>query len=232
MDRVLSNQEEMCASLAVHGVVAEPECMPSLSVLGLDYAGAVSTACFAKLGHRVIGVDHDVDKVQGFNAMQPATAEEGLQALLEDGVKNELLSATQDVVRAVITTDITLVSIDTAKDWNRDFGLRQLCTTAEEIGHSLRSKEEYHCVLFSSALPLQITSEVLPPILEAYSGKHCGMDFGVCFSPEFLRQSTAVEDFFNPAQTVIDAWDARSADTVKRLLEKLPESLSVVDFRH
>src|SRR6056297_719456 len=84
---------------------------PSVSVIGLGYVGAVSTACLAGLGHRVIGVDLDPIKVADIAAGRSPIHEKDLGGLLATGVADGLVSATDDLAAAVADTDITFVSV-------------------------------------------------------------------------------------------------------------------------
>lgn len=190
---------------------------PSISILGLGYVGAVSAACFADLGHRIVGVDLDQHKVDSLNAGQSVIVEEGLDELLSKAHDAERLSATSNTRQAVLDTDVTFVSVCTPSDENGGCNLTYLKQAARQIGEALREKNDYHLVVFRSTVPPGSTRDVMIPILEGASGKECGNDFGVCFNPEFLRESTAIDDFHKPPKTVIGAVDKRSGEYAAQL---------------
>lgn len=198
---------------------------PSISILGLGYVGAVSTACFSERGHRVIGVDPDETKVSILNLGQSPIVEEGLGDLLLKGVSRGNLTAITDTVEAVKQTDITFVSVGTPTDADGVCQLGYLETASEQIGEAIRDKEDYHLIVYRSTVPPKTTRDVMIPILEASSGKQSGKDFGVCFNPEFLRESTAIQDFYAPPKTVIGAIDTRSSECATKLYEGIEGEL-------
>ncbi len=202
----------------------------AISILGLGYVGAVSTACFAQLGHKVTGVDPDLSKVEKVNSGESPVVETGLGKLLKQGFNKHKVSATSDVFIAVLTTDITLVSVGTPSDEQGACDLTYLKAAAKQIGKALKEKQGYHCVIFRSTVPPGTTLNELKPVIEQYSGKLCGADFGLCFNPEFLRESTAIEDFFAPPKTVIGAYDQRSAMIASALYRDISDQLFITDL--
>jgi len=206
-----------------------------ISIFGLGYVGAVSAACFTELGHDVIGVDLDEEKVGQIKNGQSPIVEEGLPELLAQANKNEQLDATTDAEYAVLNTDVSFVSVCTPSNDDGSCNTDYLCNAAEQIGEALKLKDTYHLVLFRSTVPPGTTTDKLIPIMEHASGKKIGEDFGVCFNPEFLRESTAIEDFYAPPKTVIGASDAYSARVAANLYkdvegEILQTSLKAAEF--
>jgi GDP-mannose 6-dehydrogenase len=198
---------------------------PTISILGLGYVGAVSAACFCDRGHSVIGVDPDVERVATLNRGESPIVEEGLANLLGHARKIGRLEAIGDSHTAVIESDITLVCVGTPTGADGECDLKYLRIAAEQIGGALALKDDYHLVAFRSTVPPKTTRDVLIPILEAASGKSCGSDFGVCFNPEFLRESSAISDFYEPPKTVIGGVDQRSSAALAQLYKGLPGEL-------
>ncbi|MEP4198335.1 MAG: nucleotide sugar dehydrogenase [Aliishimia sp.] len=196
---------------------------PSISVIGLGYVGAVSTACLSSLGHSVIGVDVDLEKVASIGKGRSPIHEHDLERLLSEGVETGLVSATSDLVHAVVSTDVTFVSVGTptAADGGCDHSYIEAAALA--IGEGLRNKNAFHVVVMRCSIPPGVTMKFMTPILERASGKVAGVDFGVCFNPEFLREGVAVEDFYAPPKTVIGANDERSAAILTRIYEPVDE---------
>ncbi|UWR11547.1 nucleotide sugar dehydrogenase [Sulfitobacter mediterraneus] len=192
---------------------------PAISVVGLGYVGAVSTACLSSLGHKVIGVDLDADKIAAIGAGRSPIHEKDLDGLLFDGVANGLVSATDDLEQAVIDSDVTFVSVGTptAADGGCDHSF--IAAAARSIGRGLKQKSDFHIVVMRCSIPPGVTMGFMAPIIEEVSGLRAGVDFGVCFNPEFLREGVAVEDFYAPPKTVIGASDDRSANTLRRIYE-------------
>ncbi len=191
--------------------------LPRLSIFGLGYVGAVSAACFAERGHQVIGVDPDPRKVESINAGKAPIVEPGLNKLLELGLSRSLIEAMDNPRLAVLESDISFVCVGTPSAEDGRCDLKYLKQVSQDIGEALKMKECYHLIIFRSTVPPGTTTKVMQPIIEAASGKKAGVDFGLGFHPEFLRESTAIEDFKDPPKTVIGGIDQRSKSLIAEL---------------
>jgi GDP-mannose 6-dehydrogenase len=202
----------------------------TLSVFGLGYVGCVSSACFAKEGHQVIGVDVSPAKVDMVNRGVPTIVEVGIGELVAEMVNAKRLTATTDAHDAVMRSDISLVCVGTPSRANGSIDLQYVARVCEEIGAAIRDKTTYHVVVIrSTVLPGTIASLVIPT-LESASGKTAGKDFGVCMNPEFLREGTSIHDFFEPPFTLIGSNDQRAADTVTAIYAGLQAPVHVTDI--
>ncbi|WP_424973539.1 nucleotide sugar dehydrogenase [Dinoroseobacter sp. S124A] len=195
----------------------------AISVVGLGYVGAVSTACLSSLGHKVVGVDIDAAKVADIAAGRSPIHEKDLGKLLEEGVQNGLVSATADLAEAVFGTDVTFVSVGTptAPDGGCDY--RFIEAAARTMAAGLARKSDFHVFVMRCSIPPGTTMKVMTPILEEVSGKRLGEDFGVAFNPEFLREGVAVADFYAPPKTVIGATCARTAEMLREIYAPVDE---------
>ncbi|MEM6564333.1 MAG: nucleotide sugar dehydrogenase [Pseudomonadota bacterium] len=187
----------------------------AVSVIGLGYVGAVSTACLSSLGHRVVGVDIDLKKVEDIAAGRSPIHEKDLGRLLDEGVRSDLITATDDLAYAVRDTDVTFVSVGTptASDGGCDY--RFIESAARSMAVGLAQKSGFHIFVMRCSIPPGTTMKVMTPILERVSGKTLGVDFGIAFNPEFLREGVAVADFYAPPKTVIGATCDRTADILR-----------------
>jgi len=196
-----------------------------ISIMGLGYVGAVSAGCLAKDGHNVIGVDPYQPKVDLINQGQTPVIEKDIGEIIEKAVADGLLSATQDVRQAVFDSEISLICVGTPSQLNGSLDLKYVRKVCEEIGSALREKDAFHVVVArSTMLPGSMRSIVIPT-LEEYSGKKAGTDFGVCNNPEFLRESTAVYDYYNPPKTVIGETDEKAGDLLASIYAHLDAPL-------
>jgi len=141
-----------------------------ISIIGLGYVGAVSAACFAKLGNKVVGVDVIEYKVDSINAGQAPLEEEGLNEIIEEQVEKGNLSATKDIKNAVLNTDISFICVGTPPKKNGDIDLTILQKVCQEIGQILRQKESHIIVIRSTMFPGSLST--LTQILEKSSGKN------------------------------------------------------------
>src|SRR5437870_5889082 len=191
--------------------------MKTISIFGLGYVGAVTSACLASRGHRIIGVDPNASKVEHIQAGMSPIVEAGVQEMIEAAKNAGLISATGDATAAVMSSDISFISVGTPSQRNGKLDLSYVRKVCTDIGHSLRQKDSFHWIVLRSTVLPGTTESVITPALEAASGKKAGRDFLVCFNPEFLREGTAVADFFNPPFTVIGTDDPILAAPIHEL---------------
>ena len=188
-----------------------------LSVIGTGYVGLVSGVCLSELGHDVVCVDIDADKVARINGGECPIHEDGLPELMA-GVLGSRFSATTDLEHAVQSSDMTLIAVGTPFGEER-IDLGQIESAARSIGEAMATKDGYHVVAVKSTVVPGTTEDVVLPILEASSGKTAGPDFGVGMNPEFLREGVAVPDFMNPDRIVLGGIDEATRDVMGRLYE-------------
>ena len=189
----------------------------NISVFGLGHLGAVSAACLARDGHRVIGVDVGDRHMQQIAEGRPPVFEPGLDALLAAG--SIRLWITSNVHEAVTASEVSLICVSTSNGGGVAFDPWRLEHVCREIGAALAGKSEYHVVVVRSSVVPGTVRGRLVPILEATSGKAAGADFGVAMNPAFLREGTAIDDYYHPGQVVIGELDRPSGGTVEVLYE-------------
>ena len=188
-----------------------------ISIFGLGYVGSVSAGCLANDGHDVIGVDPNPTKVDLINQGHTPVIEKDIGELIAAAVKAGRLMATTEVSVAVNRSQISLICVGTPSQLNGSLDLKYVRNVCEQIGSALRTKPEYHVVVVRSTMLPGSMIRVVIPTLEEASGKKAGRDFGVCNNPEFLREGTAVHDFYHPPKTVIGEHESRSGDLLADL---------------
>lgn len=193
-----------------------------IAVFGLGYVGVVSAACLARNGHTVIGVDTNRNKVELVNSGLSPIVERDLPELLGSAVGDGTLRATADAFEAVAATDVSLVCVGTPGNGNGSLSLKYVERVCRDIGAALKTIDDWHLVTIRSTMLPGSMRELVIPTLEDASGKRAGLDFGVCFNPEFLREGSAVKDFDDPPKTVIGQLDERSGNTLARIYETIP----------
>ena len=201
-----------------------------ISIFGLGYVGLVSAACFADCDCDVIGVDPDVKKRHQIRDGKSPIVEPGLGKLMARGTSSGRIKVMSDGENAVLETDISFVCVGTPSKRDGRCDLKYLRTVCRQIGKALAKKSTYHVVVFRSTIPPGTTRDVLLPILEKTSGKKAGEDFGLSFHPEFLRESTAISDFFDPPKTVIGGIDERSRRPVAALYHSIDKDVIETDL--
>jgi len=193
-----------------------------LSVLGLGYVGAVSAGCLAQEGHEVVGVDPESSKVDLINAGRTPIIEKDIGQIIKRQVAAGRLSATTDVAAAVRQSDLSLICVGTPSRANGDIDLKYVKRVCEQIGAALRHHEGAPVVVIRSTMLPGTMQQLVIPTLEASSGRRAGTDFGVCINPEFLREGTAVQDYYNPPKTVIGEFNRASGDLLASLYSGMP----------
>ncbi|MBX3616254.1 nucleotide sugar dehydrogenase [Nitrosomonas sp.] len=196
-----------------------------ISIFGLGYVGTVSAGCLATDGHLVIGVDPNKTKVELINQGTSPIVEKDIGEMVAAAVKNNQLRATQDVHDAVINSEISLVCVGTPSQLNGNLDLSHVRKVCEQIGAALKEKSDFHVVVARSTMLPGSMRNVVIPALESFSGKKVGIDFGVCNNPEFLREGTAVFDYYNPPKTVIGETDTKAGELLMQLYAKMTAPL-------
>ena len=209
----------------------------NISIFGLGYVGCVGAACLAKLGHTVIGVDVNENKVRLINEGKPTIIEDGIAELCAEAHEKGLMSATMDVREAVHATDVSFIVVGTPSSKEGHLNLNYIFTVARQIGEALKDKTMViddlgfqnsnlgfrnsnlkHIVAIRSTV-LPGTNEKVGRIIEETSGLKRGKDFTIVSNPEFLREGTSVKDYFNPPLTLVGT-DMPEAESVFREIYK------------
>ena len=202
-----------------------------ISIFGAGYVGAVSASCLASDGHTVIAVDPDENKIRPLLAGRSPIIEPGLDDLVRDGVASGRLTATQDAASAIAKTDISFICVGTPSQRDGSLNVGYLAGVAEEIGAAIAAKTTYHSVVVRSTCLPGTTEAVVVPALEAASGLTAGVDFGIGYLPEFLRESTAIQDYYNPGVIVFGHRDDRTLARLEEIHAHLSRPKFVVDIR-
>ena len=197
-----------------------------ISIFGLGYVGIVSAACLAKEGHDILGVDIEKTKVDIVNRGMTPIIEKDIGAIIKDVVSRKKLRATTDTHEAISNTDISIICVGTPSQLNGNLDLKYIRRVSEKVGMALKDKYERHLVVVRSTILPGTMKTVIIPTIEEVSGKSASHDFDVCYNPEFLREGTAVYDFYNPPKTVIGEMEGnRGGDLLAEIYDGLDAPL-------
>ena len=202
-----------------------------ISVMGLGYVGAVSAACLAREGHEIIGVDTDLTKVSLIKNGRSPIIERDVGEMIRDQVAAGRLCATTNVSAAVRLTDLSLICVGTPGLPSGCIDLQYVRRLCEQIGTALRGHDGAPVVVMRSTLLPGTMRDLVIPTLEGRSGKRAGTEFGVCINPEFLREGTAVHDYYHPPKTVIGELNQASGDLLASLYAGMPGPLIRTDIQ-
>ena len=193
-----------------------------ISIFGLGYVGAVSLACLVRDGHQVIGVDIDQTKLDLIMAGKTPVVEEGMVDLMHGAAASGRVTVTTDTQAAVMGSEISLVCVGTPSAPNGSQDQGAILRLAAQLGQALSRKTEPHVVVFRSTVVPGTVEDVLRPIVERESGKKDGIDFFLCFQPEFLREGSSIKDYDKPPFTIVGANHEAGAEKLKTLFGHLP----------
>jgi len=189
-----------------------------VSVIGLGKLGSPLAAWIASKGHKVIGVDVNQQFVDSLSIGQAPVEEPGLQKLLDSFRFEEdkgPLWATKDIKGAVMDTDITFIVVPTPSTASGAFSNRYLKQAMVSIGKALRHKPRYHLVVIVSTV-MPGTTQAMRKLLQKYSKKKCGSDFGLCYNPEFIALGNVLNDLSYPDFVLIGESDDIAGDMLER----------------
>jgi GDP-mannose 6-dehydrogenase len=194
-------------------------------VMGLGYVGCVSAACLAEIGHNVLGVDRDINKVDAVRKARSPFYEAGLDRLIQNNVTAGRLLAGALDEKALDTADIVMLCVGTPSQPNGNIDLSHLRRVCEEISAMLRPR--------TKRLIIAVRSTVFPgtceSLLESVFAHREDVD--IVSNPEFLREGTAVKDFMELSLLVVGGSTDDAAQTVADLYASLPGEVSIVSLR-
>lgn len=201
-----------------------------IAIFGLGYVGCISASCFARENYRVIGVDVNNEKVGMINSGKSPIVEPGLEEVIQEAVRRGNLRATIDYKEAVANSDISLVCVGTPNEKNGNVKLDYVYRVTEQIAEAIKEINHYHLFVIRSTVPPG-THEQAVKLIAELSGKIPGKDFGVCSNPEFLREGSALKDFYAPPYTIIGEMDEKSGDYLAEIYKNIDAPLIRTDVK-
>jgi len=192
-----------------------------VSILGTGFIGLCSAACFAGKDIQVLASTHNEKKAKMINEGKAPFYEADLQEIMDDikANKPELLQCLLDPVKAVLKSDISMITQGTPMREDKSIDLGFIESTAREIGEALKQKDKYHLVVVRSTVVPGTTRNLVAKIITEVSGKVPGKDFGLCMQPEFLAEGRSIEDTLRPDRIVIGEIDEMSGAMLQEFYE-------------
>lgn len=199
-----------------------------ISVFGLGYVGVVTAACFCKDGHDVVGVDVADNKIDLVNSGKSPIIEKDVDALVKKAVDQGKLRATGDAGEAIDATDMALICVGTPSRPSGALDLSSVRKVIRQIGEALPARTRPITIVVRSTMVPGSMRQVVVPELEVSSGNKAGNGFDILFHPEFLREGSAVSDFFDPPKIVIGEHTAGTAAPLLALYGKSYDAPRIV----
>ncbi|RYZ95297.1 MAG: UDP-glucose/GDP-mannose dehydrogenase family protein [Sphingobacteriaceae bacterium] len=201
-----------------------------ISVFGLGYVGCVSVGCLAKNGNQVIGVDVSQTKVDQINSGKATIIEEEVDTIIYDQWEKKNIRATTNVEEAVLDSEVSIIAVGTPSSDKGHLNLSYIFHVAEDIGKALRNKKDFHVIAIRSTI-MPGTCDKFAAIVQESSGKTRNVDFAIVDNPEFLREGTAVKDYYNPPLTLIGSDSPEAAEKIASLYRQLPAEVVITDLK-
>lgn len=196
-----------------------------IGIIGSGYVGLVTGACFASLGHSVVCVDNDADKIHSLKAGSIPFYEPGLHEMVADNVAAKRLSFTTEIARVVNRCEILFICVHTPPQPDGGADLTYIEKVAKQVATHLR---KYCLIVDKSTVPVE-TGEWVHKTILRYVRK--GVQFDVASNPEFLREGSAIRDFKAPDRIVVGVASARAENIFRKLYGTMNAPLLVTDIK-
>jgi UDPglucose 6-dehydrogenase len=195
-----------------------------ISIIGSGYVGLVTGACFADVGHHVICVDNDAEKIKQLKAGEIPIYEPGLEEIIHRNVSAHRLRFSGNIQEGVENSQIIFIAVPTPPLPDGDVDLSFVEKVAREIASVLT---DYRVIVDKSTVPVK-TGEKVAESIKRYNRR--GAKFDVVSNPEFLREGCAVADLMHPDRIVIGAQSERAIDLMKKVYEPFMAPILVTDI--
>jgi GDP-mannose 6-dehydrogenase len=201
-----------------------------ISIFGLGYVRCVSLGCLAKNGHRVIGVDVNQAKVNCINQGNASIVEKDIDQIISECQMEGMIAATTDGAQAVLESEVSIICVGTPSTNSGHLDLSVVHKVATEIGSAIRRKASFHVIVIRSTV-LPGTNEKIKQVIEASSTKKADRDFAVVSNPEFLREGSAVKDYYNPPYTLVGSTSERAIQIIREMYNGIDAPFIIADVK-
>lgn len=195
-----------------------------LSIIGTGYVGLVTGTCLAEVGHQVVCVDNNAEKVRQLQAGIIPIYEPGLDELVPRNVANGSLRFTDSIADGVENSDVVFIAVPTPPQPDGSVDLSFIEGVAREIAGCMT---RYKIIVDKSTVPVK-TGEKVGETIRRYN--RAKVDFDVVSNPEFLREGFAVEDLMHPDRVVVGVLSQRPVATMREIYEPFGAPIIITDI--
>src|SRR5690606_18367578 len=164
----------------------------NITLFGAGYVGLVTAACFADVGHHVLCLDVDSNKIDKLNNGKIPIYEPGLEQMIAQNQAEGRIRFSTDMAQAVYFGDLLFIAVGTPSDEDGSADLRHVLDVAEHIGQYI---DNYKIIINKSTVPVGAAEKVQAVIRSQLLAREVDIPFDVCSNPEFLKEGSAIEDF-------------------------------------
>ncbi len=203
----------------------------NIAIIGSGYVGLVTGVCLSHIGHHVISVDNNPEKIKKLKKGQIPIYEPGLLELMKECVRKKRLSFTTSIKEATAKSTVIFLAVPTPPKPNGDADLTYIENVAREIA---RSMDSYKLIVEKSTVPAETGNKVRRTIQlnlpkKYKKGHKILLDFDVASNPEFLKEGSAVSDFMNPDRVVVGVESKKAEDLLREIYKPLKTKILVTN---
>ncbi len=205
-----------------------------VAIFGLGYVGFTAMCCIASEGSSVIGIDVSERKVQEIRSKKPPIVEPGLADLLVDGVDAGRIRASTEIGGELDDTDLAIVCVGTPSAPDGSHNMDYIANVARQIAEAVKrggAREVPLAVAFRSTVRPGTMEELVWPIFEMVLGEAAARDVEIVYNPEFLREGSAVKDYFAPPKIVLGTRDGAPNAAMEALNANIEAPVFVTRYR-
>ncbi|MDO1582790.1 nucleotide sugar dehydrogenase [Rhizobium oryzicola] len=203
-----------------------------VAVFGLGYVGFTAMCCIATEGHVVVGFDVSEKKVLGIRSGQPPIIEDGLEELLQAGLAKGLISAHTKIGNRLDDIDLAIVCVGTPSAPDGSHNMTYIAEVSRQIATALKSgcRNAPLVVAYRSTIRPGSIEGLIAPIFRAELGSDFDSLVDIVYHPEFLREGSAVQDYFNPPKIVVGTSNGQPNECLAELNRNIVAPTFVVDY--
>ena len=203
----------------------------NIVIYGMGYVGLTAAACLAELGHRVLGIDVNDTKVAQVNAAVSPIKEPGLDELLKAAVEKGRLTARRELRETLAEFDVAIVCVGTPSTPDGSLNLAHIAEVSRQIAAAVDAdRTDPLTVVYRSTIRPGTMEALIQPIFRAALGERAGA-VELVYNPEFLRESYAIKDFFDPPKVVIGTVDGRPSAKIDALQSEIKAPIFHTRYR-
>lgn len=173
-----------------------------LTIYGVGYVGLVTGACLAEMGHEVLCVDIDTNKVARLHQGEIPIYEPGLEPLLKKNLQEGRIDFTTDTARGVAHADVQMIAVGTPPQEDGSADLQHVLAVAKSIAAHMQTPK---LIVNKSTVPVGTADQVNAVVAAELARRQLRLHFSVASNPEFLKEGSAIEDFMKPDRIIIGA---------------------------
>lgn len=186
---------------------------------GAGYVGLITGLCLSEIGHNVVCMDVDGDRIRMLQSGVCPIYEDGIEPLLKGNLQEGRVQFSTDLPSAVTSSEVIFVTVGTPSGTDGGSDSTQVIRVAEELADSIDS---YKALAIKSTVPVGTLEQVRQTLSRR---KQEGKDFDIVANPEFLREGKGIHDFFYPDRIVIGTSSERATQALKKVYEPIISGL-------